>query len=68
MIRKPTGEQIKAYRDKHEVGFYEAKAACLKEWRVENLTVLYMQATVLNQPQIALMGLLSYLLELESDR
>lgn len=65
-IRKPTGAQIKAYRDKHGCGMLDAKAALMKEWRKEVLTVLAVQCSI-GAHDIAVAGLIEYLLALEIE-
>lgn len=67
MIRKPAPRQIRAYHDKHGCSLQEAKAALMKQWRLETLAVLNIQATTLNRPDVAVVGLIEYLTELERE-
>ncbi len=41
---KPTAIEIRAYRDKHECGIEESRAALLKEWRKAELYRLRLRA------------------------
>lgn len=65
-IRKPTAAQIKAYRDEHGCGITEARAALMKQWRKEVLTVLRVQCEIGFTHQ-ALTDLIEYLLVVEGE-
>lgn len=44
IIHKPSADAVRAYRDEHECGIHEAKAAVMKEWRKRELEQIRLRA------------------------